>query len=68
MGAVCRVTPTFRKIELSWVRAVVICTAEAAIMSRSVLPAKSAIASRLSAYEVPRGGSARIRVGNKGHC
>jgi hypothetical protein len=45
----CRSTPTFRRIELSWVLSVVIRTPEAAATSLSFLPVRSAAASLLSA-------------------
>jgi hypothetical protein len=63
MSSLCRVTPTFCKIELSWVRTVVICTPEAAAMSRSVFPARSAIASRLSAGDKPKNSASSLSEG-----
>ena len=41
-----RVTPTFRRTELNWVRTVVIWTPESAATSRSFFPASSAAATR----------------------
>ena len=42
--SICRVTPVFRRIELSWVRKVVIWTPNSMAISLNFLPARSATA------------------------
>jgi hypothetical protein len=46
--SICRVTPVFGNIELSWVHKVVIWTPDSMATSLNFLPARSATASRLS--------------------
>ena len=71
----CRVTPVFRRIELSWVLNVVIWTSKSMVTSANFLPAKSATASRLSAGDNPKNsakslseGEHSVRVGKNDHC
>jgi hypothetical protein len=52
--SICRLTPVFRRIELSWVRKVVIWTPNSMATSLNFLPARSATASRLSAGDNPK--------------
>jgi hypothetical protein len=54
MSSAWRLTPTFRRTELNWVRTVVICTPDCAAISCIVFPAKSAAVSRLSAGDNPK--------------
>src|SRR3979411_2036492 len=71
----CRVTPVFRRIELSWVRTVVIWTPKSPAISTNFLPARSATASRLSAGDnlknsanSPFGRSFLVRVAKYDQC
>jgi hypothetical protein len=52
-------------MELSWVRAVVIWMLESAAMSLSAFPARSAIASRLSARDNPKSSARSLAEGKR---
>jgi hypothetical protein len=75
MSSAWRLTPTFRRTELNWVRAVVnlnpgICSNLTQFFPRQERRREPALSRRQTKEfgKLSLGGSARIRVGNKDHC